>query len=93
MTDHEYGAMIWCWERVGQRQGLGVRTFPLPTMATDPGEIVDAAGEGDHAAHAAAVLQPRPFPDRARPPREGAVLPKRGSAASSRWWMAPMPRR
>jgi isopenicillin-N epimerase len=43
MTDHEYGAMVWCWERVGQRQGLGVRTFPLPTMAHDPGEIVDAA--------------------------------------------------
>ena len=43
MTDHEYGAMIWCWERVGQRQGLSIRTFPLPTMTTDPGEIVDAA--------------------------------------------------
>jgi isopenicillin-N epimerase len=43
MTDHEYGAMVWCWERVGQRQALGVRTFPLPTMATDPGEIVEAA--------------------------------------------------
>lgn len=42
MTDHEYGAMVWCWQRVGQRQGLGVRTFPLPTMATDPGEIVAA---------------------------------------------------
>src|SRR5437764_7781920 len=37
MTDHEYGAMVWCWERVGQRQGLGVRTVPLPTTARDPG--------------------------------------------------------
>jgi isopenicillin-N epimerase len=43
MTDHEYGAMIWCWERVGQRQGLAVRTFPLPAMAADPAEIVAAA--------------------------------------------------
>jgi isopenicillin-N epimerase len=43
MTDHEYGAMVWCWERAAQRQGLEVRTFPLPTMATDPGEIVAAA--------------------------------------------------
>jgi isopenicillin-N epimerase len=43
MSDHEYGAMIWCWERVGQRQGLSVRTFPLPTMTTDPSEIVAAA--------------------------------------------------
>ncbi len=42
MTDHEYGAMVWCWERAAQRQALGVRTFPLPTMATDPGEIVAA---------------------------------------------------
>jgi isopenicillin-N epimerase len=43
MSDHEYGAMIWCWERVGQRQGLTIRTFPLPTMTTDPSEIVTAA--------------------------------------------------
>jgi isopenicillin-N epimerase len=42
MSDHEYGAMIWCWQRAGQRQTLGVRTFPLPTMATDPRQIVDA---------------------------------------------------
>ena len=42
MTDHEYGAMVWCWQRVGQRQALGVRTFRLPTMTDDPGEIVDA---------------------------------------------------
>jgi isopenicillin-N epimerase len=43
MTDHEYGAMIWCWERAGQRQGLTLRRFPLPTMASDPAEIVEAA--------------------------------------------------
>jgi isopenicillin-N epimerase len=43
MSDHEYGAMIWCWERVGQRQGLTIRTFPLPTMTTDPSEIVASA--------------------------------------------------
>jgi len=43
MTDHEYGAMVWCWERAGQRQGLAVKTFPLPTMAHDPAEIVAAA--------------------------------------------------
>jgi isopenicillin-N epimerase len=45
MSDHEYGAMIWCWERVAQRQGLTVRTFPLPTMTADPGEIVAAAAK------------------------------------------------
>lgn len=43
MSDHEYGAMIWCWERAAQRQGLTIRTFPLPTMATSPAEIVEAA--------------------------------------------------
>src|SRR4051812_48752330 len=43
MSDHEYGAMIWCWERAAQRQGLTIRTFPLPARPTDPGEIVDAA--------------------------------------------------
>jgi isopenicillin-N epimerase len=43
LTDHEYGAMHWCWERAARRQGLTVRTFPLPTMANDPAEIVAAA--------------------------------------------------
>jgi isopenicillin-N epimerase len=43
LTDHEYGAMHWCWERVAQRHGLALRTFPLPLMAQSPQEIVDAA--------------------------------------------------
>jgi isopenicillin-N epimerase len=42
LTDHEYGAMHWCWERAAQRQGLTLRTFPLPVMASEPGEIVGA---------------------------------------------------
>jgi isopenicillin-N epimerase len=45
MSDHEYGAMIWCWERAAQRQGLTIRTFKLPTMATNPAEIVAAAAK------------------------------------------------
>jgi isopenicillin-N epimerase len=43
LTDHEYGAMHWCWERAAQRQGLTIRTFPLPILPKDPGEIVAAA--------------------------------------------------
>jgi isopenicillin-N epimerase len=43
MTDHEYGAMHWCWERAAQRQGLTIRTFPLPILASSPEEIVAAA--------------------------------------------------
>ncbi len=43
LTDHEYGAMVWCWERVAQRGGLTIRTFPLPTMPRDAGEVVAAA--------------------------------------------------
>ncbi len=43
LTDHEYGAMHWTWERAAQRQGLTLRTFPLPILASSPGEIVDAA--------------------------------------------------
>ena len=43
LTDHEYGAMQWTWERACQRQGLTLRTFPLPTMPDSPGEIVEAA--------------------------------------------------
>lgn len=43
LTDHEYGAMHWCWERAAARQGLTLRTFPLPTKPHSPGEIVEAA--------------------------------------------------
>jgi isopenicillin-N epimerase len=42
LTDHEYGAMQWCWERAAQRLGLNLRTFPLPAMPRSPDEIVDA---------------------------------------------------
>jgi isopenicillin-N epimerase len=42
LTDHEYGAMHWCWERAAQRQGLTLRTFPLPILAREPDEIVAA---------------------------------------------------
>jgi isopenicillin-N epimerase len=42
LTDHEYGAMHWCWERAAVRQGLTLRTFPLPVMAENPEAIVAA---------------------------------------------------
>ncbi len=42
LTDHEYGAMHWCWERAAARQGLTLRTFALPVLAEDPQEIVEA---------------------------------------------------
>jgi isopenicillin-N epimerase len=45
LTDHEYVTMHWCWERAAERLGLTLRTFPVPTMASDPGEIVDAAAK------------------------------------------------
>jgi isopenicillin-N epimerase len=43
LTDHEYGAMHWCWQRAAQRLGLTVRTFPLPILAKEPEEILAAA--------------------------------------------------
>ncbi|MEZ6139159.1 MAG: aminotransferase class V-fold PLP-dependent enzyme [Zavarzinella sp.] len=43
LTDHEYGAMHWCWQRAARRQGLTFRTFPLPHHPVEPQEIVDAA--------------------------------------------------
>jgi isopenicillin-N epimerase len=45
LTDHEYGAMHWCWERAAQRQGLTLRTLRLPPFPRSPGEIVDAVRE------------------------------------------------
>ena len=43
LSDHEYGAMHWCWECAAQRLGLTIRTFALPLMASSPQEIVEAA--------------------------------------------------
>src|SRR6516225_2429218 len=43
LTDHEYGAMHWCWDRAARRLGLTLRTFPLPTRTEHSGEIVAAA--------------------------------------------------
>jgi isopenicillin-N epimerase len=42
LTDHEYGAMHWCWERAAQRHGLSLRIVPLAQMPASPQEIVDA---------------------------------------------------
>jgi isopenicillin-N epimerase len=42
LTDHEYRAMHWCWERAARRSGLTLRTWALPTMARTPGAVVDA---------------------------------------------------
>ncbi len=43
LSDHEYLAMHWCWERAARRLGFTLRTFPLPTMAEEPGPIIEAA--------------------------------------------------
>lgn len=43
MSDHEYGAMIWCWERAAERLGLTIRTFTLPKLPRSSDEIVDSA--------------------------------------------------
>ncbi len=43
LSDHEYGAMHWCWERAARRLGLTLRTFALPTLTEDPAAIVEAA--------------------------------------------------
>jgi isopenicillin-N epimerase len=77
LTDHEYGAMHWCWERAAQRQGLTLRTFPLPPMPRDPGEILDAAraalGERTRLLFFSHVLSPT-----------GMVLPARELCALAR---------
>jgi isopenicillin-N epimerase len=45
LSDHEYGAMHWCWERAAVRQGLTLRTFPLPVTTESPAAIVRAVCE------------------------------------------------
>jgi isopenicillin-N epimerase len=79
LTDHEYGAMHWCWERAAQRQGLTVRTFPLPILAESPSEIVEACraalSERTRLLFFSHVLSPT-----------GMVLPARELCALARSW-------
>lgn len=42
VTDHEYGAMRWVWERCAARAGLTLRTITVPIQAHTPAEIIAA---------------------------------------------------
>lgn len=41
LSDYEYGAMIWCWERAAIRQGLTLRFVSLPPMPRTPAELTE----------------------------------------------------
>jgi isopenicillin-N epimerase len=41
-TDHEYGAMIFAWQRLAKRDGLRLRQLELPYRTEAPDEIVAA---------------------------------------------------
>jgi isopenicillin-N epimerase len=77
LTDHEYGAMHWCWERAAQRLGLGLRTFALPLLAKSPDEIVasfaNALNERTRLAFFSHILSPT-----------GLILPARQMCALAR---------
>lgn len=42
MSDHEYGAMVWAWERAAQRNGWSIKTFSLPLESENPDDYVQA---------------------------------------------------
>lgn len=45
LTDHEYPAIRFAWERAAQQQGLRLRYVRLPVLPTDPEEIVAAVAQ------------------------------------------------
>ena len=45
-TDHEYGAMMYCWRRAAEGKGWRVRQVELPYRTEDPEEIVAALRAG-----------------------------------------------
>jgi isopenicillin-N epimerase len=45
-TDHEYGAMLYAWQRLARRDGLQLSQIRLPYDCEDPREIVDAFERG-----------------------------------------------
>src|SRR5262249_18950566 len=77
LPNHEYGAIHCGRERAAQRQGLTLRTFPLPILPRDPGEIVaavrSAIGERTRLLFFSHVLSPT-----------GLVLPAREICAEAR---------
>jgi isopenicillin-N epimerase len=42
ISDREYQAMRFCWERAARHKGLELRMFHLPLLPKSPDEIVDA---------------------------------------------------
>lgn len=42
LSDHEYLAMRWAWERAARRHGWKIATFTLPVTTEDPQAIIDA---------------------------------------------------
>jgi isopenicillin-N epimerase len=42
MTDHEYGAMLYCWQREAAKQNWKITQLPLPYRTEDPDQIVEA---------------------------------------------------
>ena len=41
-TDHEYGAMLYCWQRWAKERGWKLRKIKLPYTTEDPSEILAA---------------------------------------------------
>ena len=83
LTDHEYGAMHWCWERAAQRLGLDAAHFPFADRCRrSPTEIVDALRGRHDATDAAVLLQPRPVADRPGAAGAASCVPRPGGAAS-----------
>jgi isopenicillin-N epimerase len=41
-TDHEYGAMLFCWQRFAQQHDVTIRHVTLPHRTEDPNQIVHA---------------------------------------------------
>ena len=64
LTDHEYLAMQWCWERAAQRLGLTLRTFPSADNAGWPGRHYRHFSGCPERTDAVGILQPRPLADR-----------------------------
>jgi len=42
VPSHEYGSMVYAWERACQRQGLTLRTVPIPMPPMSAGDVVQA---------------------------------------------------
>jgi isopenicillin-N epimerase len=75
LSDHEYGAMRWAWDRAAKMRGWNIVPFTIPIASEDPQTIVGAVEKRNDQQHQAVVFEPHFVLDGTGPPHERDLPP------------------